>query len=59
MKIKMVRDGWALKDAGNDRHFSSDVANFSSSSSDTLDDGNHLLLQKPFLFGGLVGSSET
>ena len=52
-------DGWALKDAGNDRHFSSDVANFSSSSSDTLDDGNDLLLQKSFVFWGLVGSSET
>ena len=48
-----------LKDAGNDRHFSSDVADFSSNSSDTLDDGNDLLLQKPLLFGSLVGSSET
>lgn len=56
--MKMLK-GCALKDAGNDRHFSSDVADFSSSSSDALDDGDDLLLQKPFVFGGLVGSSET
>ena len=41
----------ALKDAGNDRHFSSDVAHFSSNSSDTLDDGDNLPFQKPLLFG--------
>ena len=39
-----------LKDAGNDRHFSSNVADFSSNGSDTLDDGNNLPFQKPLLF---------
>ena len=44
-------DGWALKDAGNDRHFSSNVADFSGNRADTTDDGEHFLLQKPFLLG--------
>jgi hypothetical protein len=35
------------KNAGNDRHFSSNVAHLSSNSADTMDDGNNLLLKNP------------
>ena len=50
-----------LKDAGNDRHFSGNVADFSGNRADPTDDGEHLLLQKPFLLGliGLLGSRKT
>jgi len=41
-----------LKNAGNDRHFSSDVADFCSSDADPPNDGYHLLLQEPLLLGG-------
>ena len=41
-----------LKNAGNDCHFSSDVANFSGNRADPPDDGKHLLLQKSLLLGG-------
>lgn len=40
------------KNAGNDRHFSSDVAHLSGDSADTMDDGNNLLLKKPSLLLG-------
>ena len=40
------------KNAGNDRHFSGDVAHLSSDSADTMDDGNNLLLKKPSLLLG-------
>jgi len=46
-----------LKNAGNDRHFSSDVAHFSSNSTNPPDDGQHLLLQEPFLLG--LGNRKT
>lgn len=53
-----------LKDAGNDCHFSSNVADLSSNGADPPDHGNDLLLQKSFLLGmigliGLLGSRKT
>lgn len=46
-----------LKDAGNDCHFSSNVADLSSNGADPPDHGNDLLLQKSFLLGmiGMIG----
>ena len=46
-----------LKNAGNDCHFSGDVAYFSGSGANTPDYRNHLLLQESLLFG--LGSRKT
>ena len=48
----------SLKNAGNHRHFSSNIANFSGNGADPLDDGTYRLLQKSFLFG-IFGSRKT
>ena len=49
--FNLITNRSPLKDAGNNCHFPSDVANFYGGSADPADDGNHLLLQKPFLLG--------
>lgn len=51
--------GSLLKNAGNDCHLSSDVADFSSNHADAPDDGNHLLLQEPALWLGTGRSRKT
>ena len=43
--------GVLLKNAGNNRHLSGDITDFSGNGTNPPDDGNNFLLQEPFLFG--------